>query len=288
MNKIKTLLFGMTGFGNNALKALTASPMIELTGVFTPVRFKTPFPYYECEALHEVAARAGVRLFEGLRIKDDSTRELIRTLRPDLIVAASFNQILPASVISIPAIGVINIHPSLLPKYRGATPTYWSVLNGESLTGITVHFIEDEKIDNGRIITQTSLAIDPEDTEGGLRQRLALLSEGALNEAVELIRKKGKESFPAQNDAEATWFPKRALHDVEIPLDRPFTEIKNRIRAMTPYPGAFLTHHGRRYRVVGARPIGRNETLPPGGESIEVRTLECAVEFKVLKENADV
>ena len=81
----------------------------------------------------------------------------IKKLSPDIIIVSSFNQIIPKPIISIPKLGVINIHPSLLPKYRGATPTVWALMNGEKETGVTIHFIEDERIDNGNIITQSRL-----------------------------------------------------------------------------------------------------------------------------------
>ncbi|MCL4492443.1 MAG: methionyl-tRNA formyltransferase, partial [Nitrospirae bacterium] len=236
MAKIKTLLFGMTGFGNSAFKVLIEHPSVELIGVFMPSRQIAPFPYYECEKLNDSATASGVALYEGLLLRDDGTYELINKLSPELMVVSSFNQIVPESIISLPGLGIINVHPSLLPEYRGATPTVWALANGEEKTGVTVHFIEDERLDNGRIIAQSALKIDPMDNDGTLRQKLAALSEIILTEALDRILSQDRELFPEQDESKATYYPKRSFKDAEIDIHRPFREILNKIRAMSPYP----------------------------------------------------
>ena len=157
MDKIRAILFGMTGFGNNALEVLLKHPSIRIIAVFTPEKEAGPFPYYECEKLQDAVLRSGIALYEGLHFEGEKTYDIIKKLSPDIIIVSSFNQIIPKPIISIPKLGVINIHPSLLPKYRGATPTVWALMNGEKETGVTIHFIEDERIDNGNIITQSRL-----------------------------------------------------------------------------------------------------------------------------------
>lgn len=208
MDKIKVLLFAMTGFGNNAFRVLTKEPFIDLIGVVTPKRHKAPFPYYKCKHLQYVVIDSGITLYEGLILKEKSTNELINSLLPDLIVVSTFYQIIPKSIITIPRLGIINVHPSLLPKYRGPTPTYWVLENGEKETGVTVHFIEDEKVDSGRIVTQLRLNILSSDTDSTLREKLAEVSEEALSKALLLILKKDRNTFPLQNEAEATYYPK--------------------------------------------------------------------------------
>lgn len=211
MDKIKVILFGMTGFGNNALKVLMGQPFVEVIAVVTPKRHKTPFPHYECEKLQDVVVDMGIDLYEGLILKAETTYQLIKKLSPDLIVVSSFNQIVLKAIISIPKLGVINIHPSLLPKYRGPTPTIWVLLNGERETGVTIHFIEDEKIDSGRIIQQARLKISSSDTDGLLRQKLAVLSEKVLKEALYLIQTKDRKIFSPQKESEATYYPRHVL-----------------------------------------------------------------------------
>jgi len=285
LDKIKVLLFAMTGFGNHALKAFAEHPLVEIIGVFTPQKQNTPFPYYTCEQLQDLVIKSGLILYENLKLNEVKTIELIASFSPDLIVVCSFNQIIPKAIISIPRLGVINVHPSLLPKYRGATPTFWTLINGENETGATVHFIEDEKIDNGRIITQVKLKIEPSDTDGILRYKLARLSENMLTDSLNLILTKDKESFPPQNESEATYFPKRTLKDAEISLNKPFKDILNKIRATTPYPGAYLYYNGKLFFVNGAILINEKSknSLKFNNKNLVVDTLEGTIKFHVIK-----
>jgi methionyl-tRNA formyltransferase len=259
LDRKKVLLFAMTGFGNNAFNVLSRMRSIDLMSVFIPRRNSLPFPYYECVALYDVVSRhKEVQLFEDIPLRAEATYRIIKGLFPDLIVVSSFNQILPREIISIPRLGVINLHPSLLPKYRGPTPTAWVLMNGEKETGVTVHFIEDERIDSGRIITQGRLEIVPSDTDGTLRCKLAIQSEEVLAEAIQLVICKDREMFPEQNESEASYYPKRTIADSKIDLQEPFEKIRNRIRAATPYPGAYLKHKGFEYLVLGAALLPRN------------------------------
>lgn len=208
MDKIRAILLGMTGFGNDAFNVLIQHPLINLVGVFTPPSLPGPFPHYPCEKLGEVATRNKIPLYEGRIFKNEETRQLISDLAVDLIVVSTFDQIIPQNIISIPHMGVINVHASLLPKYRGPTPTLWVLANGEKETGITVHFIEDERIDAGRIIAQGKMKILPSHTDGRLRQELAKLSEEVLIKALHLIQKKDKTKFLLQNEPDASYYPK--------------------------------------------------------------------------------
>lgn len=130
--------------------------------------------------------------------------QLIRRFAPDLVVVAAFSRILKPELLRIPALGCINMHPSLLPKYRGPNPFYWALANGESETGVTVHYV-DEGIDSGDIILQRSFRIERDDTEYSLRDKSALIGARLLVEAVGLIRD-GLASPQPQNHAEATYF----------------------------------------------------------------------------------
>jgi methionyl-tRNA formyltransferase len=287
LDKIRVVLFGMTGFGNNALNALLDCSLVNLVGIFAPLRENTPFPYYKCETLHDVAMEKRITLYEGRLLRDKKTYELIKKLSPDLIVVSSFSQIIPKNIILLPKLGVINVHPSLLPKYRGATPTVWALMNGEEETGVTIHFIEDETLDRGKIIAQASLKIDPLDNDGILRLKLAILSEKVLIEAVNRILRRDKEVFPQQDESQTTYYPKRSLKDAEIDIHRPFKEILNKIRAMSPYPGAYLNCEGIRYAVTGATLLnGRGmSTNVIENKEIVVHTIEGAVKFQIKKEN---
>ncbi|MCP5066963.1 MAG: hypothetical protein GY946_10385, partial [bacterium] len=226
---MKVVLFGLTGMGNHALTVLDEMDSLELSALFTCKEPKGEFPYYPCEKIHALARRKQIRSFEGLRMKGKEAERTLAELSPDLLVVCSFDQIIPASIIGLATCGVINIHPSLLPRYRGATPVFWTLANGEGSTGVTAHLIEDEKVDSGRIVWQDSLEILPEDTTGSLRKRLGLLSESVLRKALELVMSKDKEEFELQDESKASSNPKRGTRIVLDP-DTDTKDIVNLVR----------------------------------------------------------
>ena len=249
----------MTGFGNNAFSVLSRVRSVELAAVFTPKRERVPFPYYECVPLQDVVLRQKeIHLFEDVSLRAETAYQIIEGLSPDLMVVSTFNQIIPQKILSIPRLGVINLHPSLLPKYRGPTPTVWVLINGEKETGITAHFIEDERIDRGRIIIRSKLRIRSSDTDGTLRHRLAIHSEKILEDAIRFVYQERREKFQEQNESEASYYPKRAIRDAEIDLGESFERIRNQIRAMTPYPGAYLKYNGVEYLIRGVSRVHKN------------------------------
>jgi methionyl-tRNA formyltransferase len=275
----------MTGFGNSAAEALNQQENVDLIAILTGKRRERPFPYYPCEHLYEMALKNGIPVHEGLRVKEKQTFDFIHSLSPDLIVVSTFSQIITKPVIQIPKFGVINIHPSLLPRYRGPTPTTWALVNGEEETGLSIHFIEDETIDSGRMITQSRMRISPEDTDGTLRRKLAELSKAALSRAIGLVLTTDRGSFPPQDESLATHFRKRTIHDAEISADRPFEEIINRIRAMSPYPGAYIMHRNLRYPVASAELIPSAEAShSPGNDYLDLATREGYARFFLRKE----
>lgn len=275
----------MTGFGNNALNVLLKHPLVQPVAVFAPIREEAPFPYYVCGKLHDFARDNGIPVYEGLKLRDAKTAALIESLRPDLIVVCSFNQIIPPNIILMPKYGVINVHMSLLPKYRGATPTVWALMNGETETGVTVICIEDESVDSGRIVTQLKMKIDPGDNDGSLRLRLAQLSEDALCKALDGIFSLDKSLLPMQNECEATCFPKRTSKDGIVDLGRPLRDIQRTVRALTPYPGARLHYNGREY-IVDSAFRAASEAVSEGlhEATITVKGADGPISFHVVKE----
>lgn len=282
------ILFAMTGFGNNPLKVLKELPFVELISLFTVKRPKKPFPYYPCEKIHDLANKYRIPVYEGLSLKEKSCQQLIRKLYPDLIVVSSFNQIIPKSIISLPKFGVINIHPSLLPRYRGPTPTVWTLMNGETETGVTAHFIENDKIDSGRIIVQRRIRINASDNDGILRHKLARLSEKVLMEALRTILIKEKKAFAVQDEDKATFYPKYKLSDSELDINKPLKAIVNKIKAMTPYPGARLKYCNNEY-IVDKVTLLRRKIIPRNdketGRNIIVRTHKRILKFHITKGN---
>lgn len=160
--------------------------------------------------------------------------DTLRRLKPDLIVVVAYGQILKKEILALPPEGCVNVHASLLPKYRGAAPIQWAIANGEQVTGVTTMFMS-EGMDDGDIILQKEVAIGREDTAGSLYDRLAQEGAVLLSETVEAIRN-GRAIRIPQIGTEATFAPKLNKEDGRIDWSRPAEEIYNKVRGFNPWP----------------------------------------------------
>ena len=172
------------------------------------------------------------------KVNDRASVEVIRSLNPDVIVVVAYGQILKPAILEIPPLGCINIHGSLLPKYRGAAPIQWAIANGEQLTGVTAMFM-NERMDAGDIILQRKVEIEDKDNAGTLHEKLAKEGGRALVDALAAIAGSNPSRRTPQIEAEATYAPKLKKEDGRIDWTRPAEEIHNRIRAFNPWPRCF-------------------------------------------------
>lgn len=196
-----------------------------------------------------VAIECKVPVFEPERLIDMSFLHELRTLQADLFVVVAF-RILPVSVLSIPPKGAVNLHASLLPKYRGAAPIQWAIINGETETGVTTFFIE-RRVDTGNILLQRTVPIGSDETAGELHDRLAGVGAVLLKETVDLIAADQAHPIPQRGEPSAA--PKLSKTDGELDWTRPAVAIHNRIRGLNPYPMAFTRWNGRTIRVIRSR-----------------------------------
>lgn len=187
----------------------------------------------------------------------ESMKELVfvdfmQSLNPDLIVIVAF-KILPKQILTIPKIGSINIHASLLPKYRGAAPIHWAVVNGEKETGVSLFFL-NEAIDAGKILLQKKTSISDDDTTGDVYSKLMLLGAEALTEAIQLIK---KNDFTAieQDDSQACPAPKVFPETAHIQFDKTANEVHNWIRGMNPAPGSWVLLDGKKMKIHQTKPV---------------------------------
>jgi methionyl-tRNA formyltransferase len=183
-----------------------------------------------------------------------------RELAPDLSVVVAF-RILPERIFSLPPLGTVNLHASLLPKYRGAAPINWALMNGETKTGLTTFFIQ-KKVDTGDLLLQKEVDIQPEENFGQLHDRLAKLGADLLLQTVDLIEK-GEAKPIKQDHTSATPAPKISREHCQIDWSNEAIRIKNRIRGLSPTPAAFTFYKGRILKIRNAQVIG--ETLFPEG-----------------------
>jgi methionyl-tRNA formyltransferase len=191
-----------------------------------------------------------IPVLQPARIKDPQAIEEIRALTPDVIVVMAYGQILPRDVLEIPKVACLNLHASLLPRWRGAAPIQAAIAAGDRETGITVMYM-DEGLDTGDIILQRKIDILPADTGGSLRDRLAEVAPEALVESLELLPKESAPRIP-QNNALATYAPKLKREDGKIDWSEPAEVIERKIRAFDPWPGAFIKFDGRNLKIFSA------------------------------------
>src|SRR5579872_2430556 len=214
---MRAILFGLTGYGNFAFEALRAQ------GVEVPIvvtrRENGPHPHYACEQLGDVASAAGSKVYyDADPDRDDDLFKAIADLGADVIVVASYHQRISSHVAKLAKLAV-NMHPSLLPKYRGKTPSNWAIISGEKKTGVTLHKLS-RHMDAGELLFQRSLDIGAKETDGELRRRLAVLGAEALTECVVALRENRLPAAEAQDEAEITVYPSVERRDGHIRFDQ--------------------------------------------------------------------
>ena len=211
--------------------------------------------------------------------KPDVVRTLER-LAPDVTVVAAFGQLLPQTVLDIPPCGTINLHPSLLPKYRGAAPIQWALINGETETGVTLMLL-DAGEDTGDIISATHIPIRDEDTAFTLTEQLAQLGANQLIKCLSEMRGDTPPPSTPQNNAEATHAPRLTKEIGDINWHQPATTIYNLVRGTAIWPGAYtFFRNNLRLKVINCQPLPQTSDAPPG-------TLEIVEKRKLLVATSD-
>ena len=190
----------------------------------------------------------------------------LKKLKPDIIVVVAFT-ILPEQIFSLPALGTINLHPSLLPKYRGAAPIRWALINGEKETGVTTFFIE-KKVDAGNIILQKKVEIFPDETYGELSERLSKIGAEVLIESLKLVQEKNFTPLK-QDENLSSKAPKIKKEDCKIEWSQEAKKIKNLIRGLSPEPGAFTTYQDKIVKIYQAQVLEEKNYDANFGEIVE-------------------
>ena len=209
-----------------------------------------------------IAERQHLPLLQPAKMKDASFMAELSAWKPDLIAVAAFGRILPAAILSLPPRGCINVHGSLLPKYRGAGPIQWAIINGETETGITT-MLMDEGMDTGAMLLQESVPIAPDDTAGTLSPRLAEVGGRLLVETLVQL-KTGALTPTPQDNSQATLAPLLKKEDGVIDWVMPAVRLANRIRGLTPWPGAYTFFKADRWTIWRATAIDEPAVLAPG------------------------
>lgn len=260
MRSLKIIFMGSPEFAIPSLEKLCESGHKILGVVSNPDKRRRRGGEPEPTPVKKKALEWGLKTIDVEDVRSDEFRSALRELKPDLLVVVAF-RILPLSILEIPTIGSVNLHASLLPKYRGAAPIHWSVIKGEKETGCTVFFL-NEKVDTGEIIAQSRTTIDPLETTGDLYDRLKENGAELLLKAVNQIAEGTVETTPQKEEA-ATPAPKLFRENTRIDFNKPALDVHNFIRGLSPFPAAWCKYNGEKMNVYLSEPVTQ-ENLKPG------------------------
>ena len=225
----------------------------------------------------ETALRHGLPVYQPERVRRPDAVEHLRGLGVDAMVVVGYGQIIPQVVIDLAPLGIINVHASLLPKYRGAAPVQWAIVNGETRTGVTTMRI-DAGLDTGEMLLKAETEIAPGETAIELGARLAEMGATLLVETLAGLVA-GSIVPEKQDDAQATYAPLLKKEDGRLNWSQPALAVHNRIRGLQPWPGAFTTFRGHTLHIWRSQVVGRRAGSPatgPSGRIVNVRPLAVA------------
>ena len=244
---MRVLFMGTPDFAVPCLDALLNAGH-EICGVFTqPDKPKgrgyalTPPP------VKELALKHGLEVFQPKTLKSEEVAEQISILRPEVITVVAYGKILPKAVLDIPPMGCINVHGSLLPKYRGAAPIQWAVINGEKTSGVTTMYME-EGLDTGDMLLKKETEIGPDETSGELFERLAQMGAGLLVETLDGL-KSGTLVREKQNEAVSSYAPMLTKELCRIDWKKSACAVHNQVRGLSPWPVAVTLYQNKLLKI---------------------------------------
>lgn len=280
---MRIVFMGTPDFAVPSLEALLRSDDHVVGVVTRPDRPKGRGQTLVAPPVKVVAEQAGIPVVQPLKIRTPDFLETLAGWKPDLIAVAAFGRILHAPILTLPPMGCVNVHGSLLPKYRGAAPIQWALINGETETGITT-MLMDEGMDTGPMLLQAKIPILPDDTAGTLAPRLARLGGQLLVQTIAGLRAGTITPIP-QDHAQATMAPLLKKEDGAIDWTMSASALVNRIRGLSPWPGAYTFHGSERWTIWKAVAAPEPASSGPGTvlavtkQSIKVATGEGTLEL---------
>lgn len=259
---MRIVFMGTPEFAVPSLEALLKSDD-QVVGIVTqPDRPKGRGQQLTPSPVKLIAQREGIPLLQPVKMKAPEFLEPLATWKPDLITVTAFGRILHPGILSLPPMGCVNVHGSLLPKYRGAAPVQWAVINGDTETGITT-MLMDEGMDTGAMLLQERIPIYPDDTAGTLAPRLAALGGRMLVETIRQLKAGTLKPIP-QDDSQATMAPLLKKEDGAIDWTMSATALADRVRGLSPWPGAYSSLKSERWTIWKAGAISTEHNGAPG------------------------
>ncbi|MDH4025151.1 MAG: methionyl-tRNA formyltransferase [Desulfuromonadales bacterium] len=250
--ELRTVFMGTPDFALQTLQGLIDAGC-KMVGVYTqPDRPKGRGKQLAVPPVKELAQKYDIPVYQPLKLRQSEAVAELEALAPDLIVVVAYGQILPKRVLEIPAHGCINVHASLLPKYRGAAPINKAIIDGETETGITTMYM-DVGLDTGDMLVKKALSIGPEETAGELHDRLASLGRETMEETLRQLCA-GTLQREVQDDEQSTYASLMKKEDGRIDWSRSAQEIHNHVRGLDPWPGAYTTINGELLKLAETSP----------------------------------
>jgi methionyl-tRNA formyltransferase len=263
VNRLRIVFCGTPHFAVPSLKHLLAQNDFEIAAVYTqPDRPRGRGQEISDAPVKVVAMAAGVPVHQPQKIRAPEVAEQLRAIAPDVIVIIAYGQIIPARLLDIPKHGWINLHASLLPKYRGAAPINWAIANGETRTGNTTMRI-DAGMDTGEMLLQQELEIGAKETAPELLARLSEAGAGLITETLRGLQEGTLHGRP-QNNSEVTLAPILKREDGLIDWTRSAVEIFNKVRGFAPWPGAYSVFRGQTCHLLGEPVSNETTSVLPG------------------------
>jgi methionyl-tRNA formyltransferase len=264
---MKLVFCGTPQFAVPSLERLAAAGFDLQLVVTQPDRPRGRGMELTASPVKQCAQRLGVPVLQPEKIKkNEEFQARLSELQPDAIIVVGYGRIIPLWMLELPPYGNINVHASLLPKYRGAAPVQWAIAGGETITGVTTMLL-NEGLDTGDILLQREMAILPEDTSVTLWPRLAEMGADLLLETLRGLEQRRIAPVP-QDHKHATLAPILKKEDGQIDFTRTAAEIHNRMRGFQPWPGAYTQFRGKGLKFVSAAPVDTPATQLPGTLSV--------------------
>jgi methionyl-tRNA formyltransferase len=272
---MRVVFLGTPEFAVPSLRELVAAEHSAVAVFTQPDRPKGRGNQMTPSPVKVAALESGLPVYQPERIRRPENLELLRSFEADLMVVVGYGQIIPQSIIDLPKHGILNVHASLLPKYRGAAPIQWAIANGEIQTGVTVMQI-DAGLDTGDMLAQEVTSIAWDETAPELADRLSVMGAELLISVIEQIEK-GIAAREKQDDAEATLAPILKREDGAIDWSQSAKKIFDRLRGFTPWPGAYTSFRGLALGIAKARPSESSGNPVPGAVRVhgKILAVEC-------------
>lgn len=259
---MKVVFMGTPDFAVGTLEAIIEAGHEVVLVVTQPDKPKGRSGALQFPPVKECAVAHGIEVFQPTKIRLEENVEFLRKYDADIFVVAAFGQILPKSILDMPKYGCINVHASLLPKYRGAAPIQWAVINGDPVTGVTIQQM-DIGVDTGDIIVTKELAIAGDETGGGLFDKLAVVGAEACLEAMKQIEE-GTATRTPQNHEKATHVSMISKEFGLIDWNKSAVEIERLIRGLNPWPSAYTKLDGKTFKIWRAKVLSEATDAMPG------------------------